>query len=170
MIRIIGIGSPFGDDAAGLEAARRLAASPPPGCEIVAADRPGLGLIDFFTGAEAVILIDAVCSGAPPGTLHDLSLRRLVHRAPAPASSHAFGVAAALQLAEQLGGGPVRGRVLGVETAHGSLRRLDGLTASVRAGVACAVHRARWWATRLAAPSRLRARPAAPTAANRTVG
>jgi hydrogenase maturation protease len=158
MIRIIGIGSPFGDDAAGLEAARRLAASPPSGCEIVAADRPGLGLID------------AVRSSAPPGTLHDLSLRRLVHRAPAPASSHAFGVAAALQLAEQLGGGPMRGRVLGVETAHGSLRRLDGLTASVRTGVACAVHRARWWATRLAAPSRPQARPAAPTAANRTVG
>ena len=169
MIRIIGIGSPFGDDGAGLEAARQLAVSPPSGCEIVAADRPGLGLIELFAGAEAVILIDATRSGAPAGTLHDLSLRRLARRAPTPASSHAFGVAAALQLAEQLGRGPTRGRVLGVEIAHPAGRIPDTLTAPVHRGVARAVRRARWWADRLEAQRSHRAKRAASSAANPTV-
>ena len=57
MIRIIGIGSPFGDDAAGLEAARQLAADPPPDAEVVVADRPGAGLIDLFDGADALIIV-----------------------------------------------------------------------------------------------------------------
>jgi hydrogenase maturation protease len=149
MIRIVGIGSPFGDDGAGLAAARRLAACPPPACDIVIADRPGLGLIDLFAGAEAVILIDAVRSGSPSGTLHDLSLRRLARRVPTPASSHAFGVVAALQIAEQLGRGPIQGRVLGVEISGADGRLVDELTASVRRGVARAVRRARWWAVRL---------------------
>ena len=158
MIRIVGIGSPFGDDGAGLEAARQLTASPPPACDVVTADRPGLGLIELFAGADAVILIDAVCSGAPSGTLHDLSLRRLARRAPTPASSHAFGVVAALQLAEQLGLGPMRGRVLGVAVADAPGSHDHELTAPVQRGVVRAVRRARWWAARLVSQRPLRAK------------
>jgi hypothetical protein len=45
VIRIIGIGSPFDDAAAGLEVARILAESPPPDREVMVADRPGADLI-----------------------------------------------------------------------------------------------------------------------------
>lgn len=145
---IVGVGSPFGDDAAGLEAARRLAESPPAGTVVLAADRPGAGLIELLDGAETVILIDAVRSGAPPGTLHDLSLAELTATGRALASSHALGVAEALALARALGRAPRRGRVLGIEARPGRARRMR-LGPAVRLGIERAVERARQWANRL---------------------
>jgi hydrogenase maturation protease len=128
LIRVIGIGSPFGDDAVGLEAARTLAKNPPPDCEVIAADRPGASLIELLDGAGAAILIDAVRSGSPPGTLHELSfddldacaapfLSRTTHSLCAFVSSHDLGVAASVQLARKLGRAPSEGRVLGIEIA-----------------------------------------------------
>jgi hydrogenase maturation protease len=117
MIRIIGIGAPFGDDAVGLEAARILAEQPPPGCEVIAADRPGAGLIELLGGIEAAILIDAVCSGAPLGTIHELSFARLARHHGRFVSSHELGVAASVQLACELGCAPAQGGMLGIEVA-----------------------------------------------------
>ena len=117
MIQIIGIGAPFGDDAVGLEVAQILAIQPPPGCEVVAADRPGAGLIDLLDGIEAAILIDAVCSGAPIGTVHELSFAELARHGGRFVSSHELGVAAAVQLARKLGRAPARGGMLGIEVA-----------------------------------------------------
>jgi hydrogenase maturation protease len=73
LIRIIGIGSPFGDDAAGLEVARILAQAPQPNCEVIVADRPGANLLELLRGTDSAILIDAVRSEGSPGTLHELS-------------------------------------------------------------------------------------------------
>jgi hydrogenase maturation protease len=117
MIRIIGIGAPFGDDAVGLEAAQILARQPPPGCEVIAADRPGAGLIDLLDGIEAAILIDAVRSGAPVGTIHELSFAQLARHTGRFVSSHELGVAASVQLARELGYAPARGGMLGIEVA-----------------------------------------------------
>ena len=111
LIRIIGIGSPFGDDAAGLETARMLAEAPPSNCEVIAADRPGTALLDLLEGAHAAILIDAVCSGAPPGTIHEFTFDELDRCAVRFVSSHDLGVAAAIQLAQKLGRAPSLGRV-----------------------------------------------------------
>jgi len=135
MIRIIGIGSPFGDDAAGLEAARRLAAAPPPGTEVIAADRPGSDLIELIDGAEATILIDAVQSGATPGTLHDIDLRDLPAAGVRLVSSHDLGVADAVQLAAALGKAPLRGRLLGIEIAADSMREPDRVSAQTRRAI-----------------------------------
>lgn len=115
MIRIIGIGSPFGDDAGGLEVARMLANEPPAYCEIFVTDRPGTNLLDLLDGADSVILVDAVRSGAKPGTLHRLSFDELVRCTAHFVSSHELGVAASLQLARKLGRAPARGWVLGIE-------------------------------------------------------
>ncbi len=117
MIRIIGIGAPFGDDAVGLEAAHILAQQPLPGCEIIAADRPGAGLIDLLDGIDAAILIDAVRSGAPLGIIHELSFAQLARHRGRFVSSHQLGVAASIQLACELGGIPARGGMLGIEIA-----------------------------------------------------
>ena len=145
MIRIIGIGSPFGDDAAGLEAARQLAADPPPHAEVIAADRPGSALIDLFDGADAVILIDAARSGAPTGTIHDFDLHALPTDPLELISSHDLGVAEAVQLAGKLGRLPARGRVLGIEVAASFVAPPGDLTAAAGGGVIQAVKRARWW-------------------------
>jgi len=145
MIRIIGIGSPFGDDAAGLEAARQLAADPPPDTDVLVADRPGAGLIDLFDGAEGVILIDAARSGAPPGTIHDLDLHTLPSHPLGLISSHDLGVAEAVRLAATLGQLPRRGRVLAIEIAAGGSEARVDVCAGVRVGVTEAVSRTRWW-------------------------
>jgi hydrogenase maturation protease len=152
MIRIIGIGSPFGDDAAGLMAARQLAAAPPPDTEVVEADRPGATLIELLDGADAVILIDAAHSGAAPGTLHDLDLQDLSRQPIALVSSHGFGVIDAVRLASALGRAPARGRVLAIETGLVDTPALPigrrSLSPVACAAVERAVERARQWTER----------------------
>jgi len=115
MIRVLGVGSPTGDDRAGLEVARRLAASPPPGAEVHAVDRRGADLLELLDGAESVILVDAARSGAPLGTVHELGLASLPRQPRAPLSSHGVGVQAALALADALGRELPRGVVLAIE-------------------------------------------------------
>jgi hydrogenase maturation protease len=115
MIRIIGIGAPFGDDAVGLEVVRRLVT--PPNCEAIAADRPGIGLLDLVEGAETVILVDAVRSGAPAGTIHQLTFAQLGRHRGHFVSSHELGVAASLRLARKLGRAPKHGGLMGIEVA-----------------------------------------------------
>jgi hydrogenase maturation protease len=143
MIRIIGIGSPFGDDALGLAAARVLERAPPAGAQVVVVDRPGASLLDLLDGVDAAILIDAIRSGSPPGTLHDLDLRDVLRSSVRPVSSHDFGVAAAIQLADALGKLPARGRLLGIEIASRSSGAQTGAT--VRNAVVDVVRRARGW-------------------------
>lgn len=145
MIRIIGIGSPFAADSCGLAAARRLEHEPPAGAQVVAVDRPGAALVDLLDGVDAAILIDAIRSGAAPGTLHDVDLREVLRSSARPVSSHEFGVAAAIQLAEALGKLPPRGRLLGVEIAAGSSGTCTGEDAAVRDALAEVVGRARDW-------------------------
>jgi hydrogenase maturation protease len=122
VIRIIGIGSQFGDDAVGLQVARILAQAPPPCCEVIVADRPGADLIELLDDVDAAILIDAVRSGAPPGTLHELSFDELSRSTIRFVSSHELGVAASVQLARKLGRAPILGKVLGIEVAPALVR------------------------------------------------
>ena len=75
-ILVLGLGNPLVcDDSVGLRVASRLAAR--------LADRPeidvsedhwgGLRLMERMVGYDRVIVIDAICTGAPPGTLHRLN-------------------------------------------------------------------------------------------------
>jgi len=118
-IRIFGVGSPFGDDRLGWVAARRLRArlevsSVRNDVEICELDRPGAALVFMLEGASVVVLIDAVHSGATPGTLHRIAATALdpIER---PVSGHEFGVAPALQLARALGVLPAHTVVFGLE-------------------------------------------------------
>jgi hydrogenase maturation protease len=140
MIRIIGIGSPLGDDAAGLVAARRLAAAPPRGCQVIAADRPGAGLIDLLEGAA-------------PGAIHVLNLREIGALGERLVSSHGIGVASAIELAAKLERAPVRGRLIGIEAATGG-RGLDEISPAVKDAIERAIALARKWAARLSKPAR----------------
>ncbi len=151
MIRIIGIGSPFGDDAAGLEVARILAQAPPPNCEVIVADRPGANLLELLRGTDSAILIDAVRSEASPGTLHELSFDELGRCEANFVSSHDLGVAAAVQLARKLGCAPAQGRMLGIEIARTLPRRPHTLSRTARQGVNRALVRVRLWAEELSA-------------------
>ena len=161
MIRIIGIGSSFGDDAAGLIAARLLAAAPPPDTEVIEADRPGATLIELLDGADAAILIDAARSGAPAGTLHDLDLRDLPRQTITLVSSHGLGVIDAVRLACVLGRAPTCGRVLAIAISAEQIAGFDvdaeirrrnsvpALSSAVDAAVEHAVRHARRWVEQL---------------------
>ena len=75
-----------------------------------------VGLIEDWSGADAVIVVDAVSSGAPPGTIHRLDpLSEPIPAALSQGSTHAFGLAETIELARTLDRLPARLTVYGIE-------------------------------------------------------
>ncbi len=117
---IIGVGNAYRrDDAAGLVAAQRLWEAARDEVTLWEASGEGTALMDAWEGADAVILIDAVRSGAPAGTIHRVDAH--VERVPPTlfrCSTHAFSVAEAIELARALNRLPSRLIVFAVEGKH----------------------------------------------------
>jgi hydrogenase maturation protease len=121
---VVGLGSPDrGDDAVGAAVARAVGTLGLPGVQVVEHEDP-TGLIDLWTGRDVVVVVDAVVSGGVPGALHVLNTS--ADDAPLTESSwartgrggtHAFGIAAAVELARALRRLPGRLVVVGVEAA-----------------------------------------------------
>jgi hydrogenase maturation protease len=114
---VIGLGNDHrGDDAAGLEAARRLAPLLDGEAEVRAHPGEPLDLIDAWAGTDLVVIIDAARSGLPPG-----SIRRYpevaAERPPQGlgSSSHAVDLLVALDLARALDRLPRELVLFGVE-------------------------------------------------------
>ena len=90
--------------------------------------------METWTGRDTVILVDAVSSGGTPGTVHRFDARAtpipvgLFHH-----SSHAFGVAEAVELARAVGRLPPRLIVYGVVGMRFAFGR--GLTGAVEGAV-----------------------------------
>ena len=118
-IRLIGVGNEFrADDGVGLSIVRALQRHALSGVATRETTGDGADLLEAWRGAQAVFLFDAVRSGAPPGTVH----RWDAGQGPLPArafrhSTHALGVADAIELARALGELPPRVVVYGVEAA-----------------------------------------------------
>lgn len=134
---IIGVGNALrGDDAAGLHVARRLAARGVEGVHEASGETASL--MELWQGASCVFLADAAQSGAEPGTVTRLDASS--HPLPAAllhCSTHAFGVAEAVELARSLGSLPPRIIVFGIE--GGSFEHGEPLSPAVEAGVRKAV-------------------------------
>lgn len=118
-MRCVGIGNLYRrDDGAGLYVAQRLRLEALPNLSVAEHGGEGTSLLDALSGADDVILVDALNSGAQPGTI----VRFCVHNTPLPTgqfgrSTHAFGVAEAVELARSLGQLPARCTVYGIEGA-----------------------------------------------------
>ena len=116
-ILVIGIGNAYrSDDGVGLVAAQRLRDQASKSFRVLEHNGEGADLMECWEAADAVILLDAVQSGAKPGTLH----RWNASRRPLPArtfrgSSHAFSLVAAVELARVLRPLPQHLIVYGVE-------------------------------------------------------
>jgi hydrogenase maturation protease len=116
-LTVIGVGNLFrGDDGAGIVVARRIHARVPCGVTIVEVSGEGASLLDVWAGATSLILVDAVCSGAKPGTIHRFDAAAT----PLPKgifrfSTHGLGVAEAFELAGTLNRLPSRLIVYGIE-------------------------------------------------------
>ncbi len=132
---LIGVGNRYrSDDAAGLEVARRLRATRPPGIRLLEEEGEPASLIHAFELMKEVLIIDAVSSGGRPGDLHRFDA---THQ-PLPAetfrsSTHSLGVGDAVELARQLDRLPPRLAVYGIEGEN--FEAGEGLTPAVEATV-----------------------------------
>jgi len=119
-VRVVGCGNPWaGDDSVGLEIVRRLRAQGETECDLVVLPQPGVELLDALQGAEVVLFIDAVSSGAPPGTLHltPLPSPALQPRTLSSLSGHGWGLAEMVGLTAALARRTPRLVLLGIELA-----------------------------------------------------
>ena len=124
-VLVVGIGNPWAsDDGVGAEVIRqfqnRLLAEPDTAqssIEMLPLDQPGFDLLDFVDGCGLLIIVDAVSTGAVPGTLHRVEWRSGVaqDRGVERVSSHGLGVREVLDLAAALGRLPHRVELWGIE-------------------------------------------------------
>jgi hydrogenase maturation protease len=163
-VLVAGVGNIFfGDDAFGVEVARRLARRAlPEGVQVVDFGIRGLDLAyALLDGYDAVVLVDAVPRGGRPGTLYVLEPTpgQVGNAGPAPAvEPHAMDPVKVLRLAESMGGRVGRLLLVGCEptpntgAAGGEVERemQDGLSETVRAAVDEAVDLVAGLAARLA--------------------
>jgi hydrogenase maturation protease len=139
LLALIGIGNRFrGDDAAGLEVARRLRLTGPPGVRILEQEGEPTSLIEAWSDAEEALVVDAVSSDSPPGTIHrfDGTAEPLPAELFRP-STHAMGLAEAVELGRELNRLPGRLVVYGIEGE--SFEAGEGLTPAVQEAVAALV-------------------------------
>lgn len=133
ILKVIGIGSPLGDDRLGWEAAQSLRDLD--GISVTCLDRPGPALIHALEGETAVVLLDAMEADLPPGCVRVLRAADLIPEGDA-VSSHDLGVASALALGRALGTLPERLWLMGVQG-----RSQGGLSDRERAAAFTAVRR-----------------------------
>ncbi|MDH7576674.1 MAG: hydrogenase maturation protease [Bacillota bacterium] len=135
-ILVIGCGNRYAsDDAVGLHVARSLKECQLPGeVRVIEAGTPGLNLLDLWEGADRVLIVDAVRSGAPPGTVHCFDASLLPPREVMPVSSHGINVIDAVELGRILGRLPATLLIVGVEILTQEPFR-EGLSAAVAAAV-----------------------------------
>jgi hydrogenase maturation protease len=134
-LRVIGVGNAYrSDDAVGLVVARTLRGALPDGVTVLEREGEPTSLMDAWDGADAVWLVDAVSSGAAPGTLHRIdATSRAIPDAFARTSTHHFGLPEAVELARSVGRLPRLLVVYGVEGKTFDVG--DSLTAEVAAAV-----------------------------------
>ena len=132
---LIGVGNEYrGDDGVGIAVARLLRDRLPATVRILELSGEGTVLMDAWRGAESVIVVDAVQSGAAPGTIHRFDTRELpLPSGLFPCSTHSFGVAEAIEMARALHELPPRLIVYGIEGED--FGDGNGLTPSVQRAV-----------------------------------
>jgi hydrogenase maturation protease len=132
-IRVIGVGSPFGDDRAGwlvAEMVEKAIDADRGRIEVRSLDRPGFALLHAIAECEAVILIDAVAPMGYPGRIHRLRAADLDDGSRRLASGHGFGLVDALQLAAVLKRLPSSLRLYGIEL--GTVENPDRMSTEVQ--------------------------------------
>lgn len=136
-ILVVGYGNPMmGDDGAGPAVLERLREmDPPTWVRIVEGHTDALNLRAAWSGESEVLLVDALCSGRPVGTVHVVSNDELL-AAPQPhATAHALSLPESIRwlrlVYPELEA--VRFRLWGIEVRHARLG--EGLSEPVKQGV-----------------------------------
>jgi len=134
-LTVIGVGNAYrSDDAVGLVVARTLRGTLPDCVTVLEREGEPTSLMDAWDGADAVWLVDAVSSGAAPGTLHRVdATSNALPDALARTSTHHFGLPEAVELARSVDRLPQLLVVYGVEGETFDVG--DSLTVEVAAAV-----------------------------------
>jgi len=118
MAMVVGVGNRARrDDGVGPQVADRVRETMPE-LDVVEVSGDATRLLDLWAGADVVVVIDAVRTGAPAGTCHRWRMRAGVwDEVPPPSrvSSHLVGVRDAVELATTLDRLPASLVVVGVE-------------------------------------------------------
>jgi hydrogenase maturation protease len=133
---VLGIGQSLrGDDAAGLEAVHLWQQRFPGSAARVRVEiqeLPGVGLLDLLEGMGAAVIVDAVKSKAPVGTLMRLGQDDLVSFEPGTGSAHGWGVAETLHLGYHIYPELVNCQVTLIGIVGGQFDMGEGLSPNVR--------------------------------------
>ena len=144
-VLVAGLGSELrGDDAAGLLVARALRALRPRDVDVEEYSDDAAALAESMSRHTHVIVVDAVSSSAPSGTVLSLSPEQSATRR--GASTHGLGLNAAIALAQALGGRPtvnvfgIAGRrfQVGDSPSPDVVRSAAELAVAIEEGLACA--------------------------------
>jgi hydrogenase maturation protease len=117
-VLLIGVGNDLrGDDRVGLVLARAIRAQKLPRVRVVECSGDITAWFSHWSGADTVVMIDAVVSGARPGTLHrlDVSEAPLPASQRSPSSSHILDVGQIVELARALHRLPAHLLIFGIE-------------------------------------------------------
>ncbi|MCL1600549.1 MAG: hydrogenase maturation protease [Actinomycetia bacterium] len=108
---IIGVGNrDRGDDGAGVAVVEALT-----GCATHVVDAGALDMFNLWSETDDVVVVDAMRSGARPGTVRSFDVRETPLPGETFASTHSFGPAAGIELARALGRMPTSIEVIGIE-------------------------------------------------------
>lgn len=133
-VGVIGVGNPLrGDDSAGLDLIGRLAEQAP-NAPLYRSDGEVSGLIDCFRRHGTVVIVDAARGGMPSGSVVRIdALKDSLGLESVRSSTHALGLAEAVELARTLDTLPERLEVFAIVGECFELG--TGLTAPVAAAV-----------------------------------
>lgn len=149
VLRVLGAGSPHGDDQVGWRVVAALAEGGGPGFEAGILRQP-VDLVDRLAGCDVLVIVDACRSGAPVGTVTVRPWPDPGLEGPDPGSTHGLGLRWALEMAHALGTPLPRVVLVGVEAGdfepggglnpalHDALPGLVGRLRSLIAVEACA--------------------------------
>jgi hydrogenase maturation protease len=117
---VIGIGNPYRrDDGVGPAVAVRVAAALGPGdyrhVRVYEHDGEPAGVLQRWDGAQMAVVVDAVRTGAPVGTVHRIAVGDARHTPATAGSTHGLGVGDAIALARAVGRLPPTLLVYGIE-------------------------------------------------------
>jgi hydrogenase maturation protease len=139
---IIGLGNPLvSDDSVGLRVVAELKTllAGRPEVEVTEDYRGGLQLMERMVGYDRAIIIDAICTGAKPGTIHHLTPDAIPTQR--SASAHDVNLPTALEFGRRAGEHLPRNehiRIVGIE-AEEVLTFSEQCTPAVEAAVSHAV-------------------------------
>lgn len=135
---VIGVGNRWRrDDAVGLEVVDTLRERVDDSVHLVESDGEPTRLLDSFGLAARVIMVDAVVSGGPPGTIHRFTDEELPKQMGIGQSSHLVQLVETIELGKLLGRLPNGLVLIGIEATD--FDNGEGMTEPVAAAIEDAV-------------------------------